>query len=67
METNKVFGVIAFCSSFKQIKPSDLTGRYVTLKSFFSDKNLQDSSTHLCSVTQVMRWFFYHRKNLPTL
>ena len=40
------------------IKPSDLTGRYVTLKSFFSDKNLQDSSTHLCSVTQVIIWFF---------
>ena len=35
METNKVFDVIAFCSSFKLIKPSDLTGRYVTLKSFF--------------------------------
>ena len=37
----------------KSIKPSLLTFKYVTLKPF-SDKFLQDSRTHLCSVTQVI-------------
>ena len=40
-------------NSFKSIKPSLLTFKYVTLKPF-SDKCLQDSRTHLCSVTQVI-------------
>ncbi|KAG9679777.1 hypothetical protein KCU87_g530, partial [Aureobasidium melanogenum] len=57
IETSMVSGRMAASSSFMSILPSDWTGKYVTSKPS-SCKWRQLSRTHLCSVWQVMMWFF---------